>query len=179
MVWSGGGMLGTILSVVVAGPRWVIFWSGGRDLEVLRARVRDEERRGTLPGGMLYILDMLLLSAGLGGDGVLEDRPRWTDLMPLLSKLIFRSGSLFSPLRLSPLGRRFEATDGFREISGRDVLRGSFSKTGFRSSVSARLGSVSSRMSERGRILAQEETLVECPLGSPKLLPTMPPQPRT
>lgn len=133
-----------------------------------------------MPCAMLYILDMLLLSAGLGGDGVLEDLPRWTDLMPLLlSKLALLSGSLFSPLRVSILGRRFEATDGFRERSGREALRGCLSVGGFRSSVSAKLGSVSSRMSDRGRIFAQEETLVEYPLGSPKLLPTMPPQPMT
>jgi hypothetical protein len=148
-------------------------------LEALRARVREEERGGTLPGGMLYILDMLLLSAGLGGDGVLEDRPRWTNLMPLLSRLVFLSGSLFSPQRFPILGRRLEATEGCRERSGRDVLRDCLSGRGLRSRGSARLGSVSSRISDRGRIFVHEETLMECPLSSPKLLPTMPPRPMT
>jgi hypothetical protein len=127
---------------------------------------------------MLYILLMLLLSAGLAGDGDLGDRPRWADLMPLLSMLGLRSGSLFSPLRMSTLGRRLDATEGFRDSSRREVLRKWFSERSFRGIVSAKLGSVSSRMSDRGRILAQEDALVDSPLGSPKLLPTMPPQPK-
>jgi hypothetical protein len=72
---------------------------------------------------MLYILLMLLLSAGLAGDEDLGDRPRWADLMPLLSMLGLRSGSLFSPLRMSMLGRRLDATEGFRDSSRREVLR--------------------------------------------------------
>lgn len=53
--------------------------------EMLRARAFEEERGGTLPGGMLYILDRLC-SPGLGGDGVLEaSRPRVVDLMPFRS----------------------------------------------------------------------------------------------
>jgi hypothetical protein len=77
------------------------------------------------------------------------------------------------------LGRRFEATEGFRERSGRDALGRYFSVIGFRGSGSAKLGSVSSRISDRGRILAQEDALMECPLGSPKSLLTMPPHPPT
>lgn len=126
-----------------------------------------------MPGGMLYILDMLWLSAGLGGDGVLEVRPLWTDRMPLLSWLVLRSGSLFSPLRVSKLGRRLEATDGFRERSGRDALHDGLSERGFGGGGSARLGSVSSRISDKGRILDHEDALPGCPFGSPKSLPTM------
>lgn len=124
---------------------------------------------------MLYILDMLWLSAGLGGEGVLEARPLWIDLMPLLSRLIFRSGSLFSTLRISMLGRRLDATDVFRDKSGRDALREGLSERGFGGSGSARLGSVSSRISDRGRIFDHEDGLTGCPFGSPKSLPTMPP----
>ena len=96
-------------------------------MDELRARVRDDDRGGTLPRGMLYILVMLLLSTGLGGDGVLDGRSRWTDLMPLLSKLVFLSGSLFSTLRVSTLGRRLEATDVICERYCRDELCDSLS----------------------------------------------------
>jgi len=126
---------------------------------------------------MLYTLSKLLLSSGLGGDGDLGDRPRCIDLMPLLSMLVFLSGSLFSALRLSKLGRRFDATEGLRESSRREVLRMWFSERSFRGMVSAKLGSVSSRMSDRGRILAQEDALMDCPLGSLELPPTIPPHP--
>jgi hypothetical protein len=96
---------------------------GWRVREALRARTRDDERGGMLPGGMLYTLEMLK-SAGLGGDGVLlAGRPRCVDLAPLLSMLAFLSGSLFSAIRVSMLGR-LDATDGFRDSSERDVLRG-------------------------------------------------------
>ena len=140
--------------------------------------MRDEERGGTLPGGILYILETLLLSAGLGGDGVLEDRPRYMDLPPLLSILTFLSGSRFSPCRVSVLGRRFDAAECFRVISGRDVLRGRLlSDKSLRGIVSARLGSVSSRISDRGRAFAQEGACKDGALGSPKELPTMPPPP--
>jgi hypothetical protein len=168
-----------VFKTIVAGARCATCWIVARDLEALRARDRDEDRGGTLPGGMLYILDMLLLSARLGGDGDLEDRPRGAVLMPLLSKLVFLSGSLFSTLRVSMLGRRLDATEGFRKRSGRDALCESFSVFAFRASVSAKLGSVSSRMSDKGRIFAQDDALMECPLGSPKLLPTIPPHPMT
>lgn len=101
---------------VVASARWLPcvanFGRCGRVRETLRALVCDDDRGGTLPGGMLYILVML---SGLA------------DLMPLLSMLVLLSGSLFSALRVSVLGRRLDV-------------------------VSARLGSVSSRMSDRGRI---------------------------
>jgi len=66
------------------------------------------------------------------------------------------------------LGRRRDATDTFRETSVREAQ-------GRRAIVSAKLGSVSSRISDRGRVLAHEDA-IECPLGSPTVLPTMPPQ---
>jgi len=173
---GGSGIVGAVRKVV-AGARCVICVGGfcccGRVLEALRARVCDDDRGGTLPGGMLYMLVMLLLSAGLGGDGDLVVRPRFPDRTPLLSMLFFRSGSLFSPLRVSMLGRRLDATDGFRESSAREALRECASDMSFRGIVSAKLGSVSSRMSDRGRILAQEDALMDCPRSSPKLLPTI------
>lgn len=141
-------------------------------------RVRDDDRGGTLPGGTLYILDKLWLSARFGGDGVLKDRPRGTVLMPLPSMLFFLSRPLFSKLRKSLLGR-LDTTEIFREKSGREALRTLLSKSSLRGIVSAKLGSVSSRISDKGRILAQDVTLTECPLDSPKLLLTMPPQPVT
>lgn len=97
---------------------------GCRVREVLGARGREEDRGGTLPAGTLYILHMLTLSAGLDGDGVLEARPLQVDLIPLLSMLFFRSGSMFSPCRLSLLGRRPVAAEGRRDISVREMLRG-------------------------------------------------------
>ena len=146
-----------------------------RDREVLCARGRDDDRGGTLPAGMLYILVMLLLSVGLCGGGDLE-RPRCTDLTPLLSTLFFLSGSTFSPWRVSKLGRRLDAPDGFSVISVREVLRSMLFDRMFRGKVSAKLDSVTSRMSDKGRVLAQEEAM-ECPLGSLRLVPSMPPQP--
>jgi hypothetical protein len=150
-----------VFCVAVAGTRCEMdiggTGGGGRRVrEALRALTRDDERGGMLPGGMLYMLEMLK-SAGLGGDGVLlAGRPRCTDLAPLLSMLAFLSGPLFSASRVSMLGR-LDATEGFRASSERDVLRGRLqSKGGFRDSVSARLGSVSSRMSDRGRVFAHE-----------------------
>lgn len=65
---------------------------------------------------------MLILSAGLGGDGVLEKRPRWVDVMPVLSVLFFLSGS-FSTRRVSLLRRLLDETEAFRDISLREVLR--------------------------------------------------------
>ena len=53
--------------VACKGCLCIVCW----DRDTLWARVRDDDRGGTLAGGMLYTLDMLLLSAGLGGDGVL------------------------------------------------------------------------------------------------------------
>jgi hypothetical protein len=168
-----------VFKIIVAGARCTTCSIVARGLEVLRARDRDDDRGGTLPGGIPYILDMMLLSAGLGGDGVLEVRSRWAFLRPLLSELVFLSGSLLSTLRVSMLGRRLEATEGFRERSGRDTLCERFSIVAFRATVSAKLGSVSSRMSDKGRIFAQDDALMECPLGSPKLLSTIPPHPMT
>lgn len=146
-----------------------------RDRDTLRARVRDDDRGGTLAGGTLYMLDMLLLSAGLGGDGVLKDRPRWIDLISLLSKLSFFSGSLFSACRVSRLGRGFDAMECFRTSSVRETLCCMLPQRYFRGMESTRLGSVNSRMSERGRVLAQEDA-TEYALGSPKPLLTMPPE---
>lgn len=106
-----------------------------------------------------------------------EDRPRCADLTPLLSMLVFLSGSLFSASRVSRLGR-LDATDGLRVNSVRDALRGScLSEKNRLGMVSARLGSVSSRISDRGRARAQEVMLVEWPLESPWALATMPPLP--
>jgi hypothetical protein len=72
------GIVGIALSVFVA-VAWVMCMGGiccgCRVREVLGARGRDDDRGGTLPAGMLYMLDMLLLSAGLDGDGDLEVRP--------------------------------------------------------------------------------------------------------
>lgn len=160
---GGCGIIGIVCVAVVAGSRWIVDECGAegacRVREAPGARVRDDERGGTLPGGILYILETLLLSAGLGGDGVLEDRPQQIDLPPLLSMLFFLSGSRFSPCRVSVLGRRFDATEGFRDTSGRDVFRGRLlSERSLRGIVSARLGSVSSRMSDKGRAFAHEGT---------------------
>lgn len=173
-------MEGTVCNEGGAGTRCVMgiggMGGGCRVREALRARAREDERGGTLPGGMLYILQ-LLWSAGLDGDGVLEGRPRCADLPPLLSMLIFLSGSRFSATRVSMLGR-CDAIDGLRDISVRDALHGTwFSENSLCGTVSARLGSVISRMSDRGRFFAQDGTLLEWPLGSPKVLATMPPQP--
>lgn len=146
--------------------------------EALRARLRDDERGGTLPGGMLYMLETLWLSTGLDGDGVLEDRPRYVDLPPLLSMLFFLSGSRFSPHRVSVLGRRFDAADAFRIISGRDVFLGRLlSDRSLCGIVSTRLGSVSSRMSDKGRTFAHEGACKDGARGSPKELLIMPPPP--
>lgn len=70
-------MLGAALCVGVA-VGCMIFIGGicCRVLEVLCARGLDEDRGGTLLAGMLYILVILLSSATLAGDGVLEERPR-------------------------------------------------------------------------------------------------------
>jgi hypothetical protein len=78
-------------------------------------RALEEERGGTLPGGMLYMLEKLL-STGLSGDGVLEVRPRLLDLRPYcsVSWLFFLSGSLFSASLLSMLGRRLDRREGLR-----------------------------------------------------------------
>lgn len=96
------------------------------------------------------------------GDGVLLDgRPRFAHPTLLLSMLVFLPGSLFSASRVSMLGR-LDAIEGFRERSVRDALRGRLlSENSLWGIVSAKLGSVSSRMSERGRVLAQEATLQE------------------
>ena len=94
-------------------------------------------------------------------------------MMPLLSMLFFLAGSMFSACRVSKLGRRLDATDGFSDISVRDVLRGRLLNMTFRGRVSATLDSVTSRMSDRGRGFAHEEA-TECPLGSPRLLLPMP-----
>ena len=169
MVCNVGGT-GTRCKIVIFG-----IGGGGRDREALRARARDDERGGTLPGGMLYILEKLL-SAGLDGDGVrLGGRPRRLDLTSLLSKLIFLSGSLFSA-RLSRLGGFFDRDEGFRERDTREVLRGRlFSTRSLCGIASAKLGSVSSRISDKGRAFAQEGAFAEWPLCSPEVLLTMPP----
>jgi hypothetical protein len=166
LLGGGNGIVGIALSVFVA-VAWVMCMGGiccgCRVREVLGARGREEDRGGTVLAGMLYMLDMLLLSAGLDGDGDLEVRPLWRDLMPLLSMLVFLSGSTFSPCRLSLLGRRLVATEGFRDISVREVLRGKLFVRTFRGKVSAKLDSVTSRMSDKGRGFAQQEAM-ECPL---------------
>ena len=95
------------------------------------------------------------------------------DLMPLLSMLFFLSGSTFSPWRLSLLGRRLAATEGFRDMSVRELLRGKLVVRAFRGRVSAKLDSVTSRMSDNGRGFAHEEAM-ECPLCSPRWLPSVP-----
>jgi hypothetical protein len=148
---------------------------GFRLREALWVRIREDERRGTLPGGMLYILEMLM-----SGDGVLlEGRPRCADLAPLLSMLVFLSGSLFSASRASILGR-LDAMEGLRDRSTREVLRGKLlSEINLCGIVSAKLGSVISRISDRGRAFAHEVALLEFPLGSLKLLATMPPKAAT
>lgn len=166
--------------VVGAGIRGFLNEGGAawacRFREALRTRVREEDRGGTLPGAMLYILETLLLSAGLGGDGVLEDLPRYIDLPPLLSVLVFLPGSRFSPCHVSVLGRRLDAADAFCVTSGRDVLRGRLlSECNRRGTVSARLGSVSSRMSDKGRTFAHAGACREGALGSLEELPTIPP----
>lgn len=162
--------------------RWVFADDGKaagafRVWEALRARVREDDRGGTLPGGMLYTLETLWLSIGLGGDGDLEDRPRYIDLPPLLSVLGFLSISRVSPCRVSMLGRHLDAAEGLRDTSSRDVLRGMLplSVRSLRGMVSARLGSVSSRMSDKGRVFAHEGACREGALCSPNELPTMPP----
>lgn len=72
------------------------------------------------------------------------------------------------------LGRRLDVADGFRD---KGVLRAAaWSERSLCGIVSAKLGSVSSRMSDNGRTFAQEETLAEEALDSPNELPTMPPQ---
>ena len=77
----GNRIIGIASSVVVAVG--CVICIGGiccccccRVRDELCARGRDDDRGGTLPGGTLYMLDMLLLSPGLFGDGVREDRPR-------------------------------------------------------------------------------------------------------
>lgn len=176
LLGGGNGIVGMALSVFVA-VAWVMciggICCGCRVREVLGARGREDDRGGTVPAGMLYMLDMLWLSAGLDGDGDLDVRPLWMDLMPLLSMLFFLSGSTFSPYRLSLLGRRLVATEGFRDISVREVLRGKLFVRAFRGRVSAKLDSVTSRMSDKGLGFAHEEA-VECPLCSPRWMLSMP-----
>jgi len=124
---------------------------------------------------MLYTLEMLK-SAGLAGDGVLlEARPRCVDLIPLLSMLVFLSASLFSRHQVSRLGR-LDTTDGLLVNSVcEDAIGGRlFSERSFFGIVSMRLGSVSSRMSDSGRVLAQEVMLLEWPLDSPNVVLTIP-----
>jgi hypothetical protein len=122
---------------------------------------------------MLNMLEKLL-SSGLFGDGVrLEVRPRFADLRPYrsVSWLFFLSGSLFSPYRLSMLGLR--RPDGLRD---KELLRAAESERSLGGIVSAKLGSVISRMSESERILGQGEALTESALGSERvLLLSMPP----
>jgi hypothetical protein len=139
--------------------------------------VREDDRGGTLPGGMLYILETLWLSIGLGGDGDLDDCLRYIDLPPLLSMLVFLSTSRVSPHRVSMLGRHLDAAEGLRDTSGRDVLRGILPLLvrSLRGMVSARLDSVSSRMSDKGRVFAHEGACREGALCSPNELLTMPP----
>lgn len=75
--------------------------------------------------------------------------------------LVFLSGSRFSASRESRLGR-LDAADGFRVSSVRDILRGScFSERSLLGIVSAKLGSVISRMSDNGRVLAQDDMFAE------------------
>lgn len=65
--------------------------------------------------------------------------------------------------------------DGFRVSSVRDALLIScLSESNLFGIVSAKLGSVISRMSDKGRVLAQDVMLVELPRGSAWALPTMP-----
>lgn len=55
------------------------------------------------------------------------------------------------------LGRRFDTAEGLRDTSGRDALRGRLlSERSLRGMVSAKLGSVSSRMSDRGRAFVHD-----------------------
>ena len=55
-----------------------------------------------------------------------------------------------------------DAADGFRVSSVRDALRGScFSQRNLLGIVSAKLGSVISRMSDNGRVLAQDDMFAE------------------
>ena len=68
---------------------------------------------------------------------------------------------------MSLLGRRRDAQDGFSDMSVREVLRGRAVIMMLRGKVSAKLDSVTSRMSDKGLGFAQEEA-IECPLGSPR-----------
>lgn len=144
------------------GAREVVM-GGGRVREALCVRMREDERGGTLVGGILYMLEMLM-----SGDGVLLGGcPRCASRGALLSVLSFLSGSLFSASRASMLGR-LDAMDGLRDKSVRERLRGMLpSESSLCGIVSAKLGSVSSRMSDRGRGLAHDATLLESALGSP------------
>lgn len=70
-----------------AGARWVMWRGvGGTGFRVFDAlRALEDERGGTLPWGMLNILEKLL-SSGLFGDGVLlVVLPRFADLRPYRS----------------------------------------------------------------------------------------------
>lgn len=88
--------------------------------------------------------------------------------------LVFLSGSLFSVNRVSRLGR-LDATDGLRVRSFRDALRGScLPERSLLGTVSARLGSVISWMSDNGRVFAQDVKFISWPLKSPLPPPTMP-----
>jgi hypothetical protein len=91
-----------------------------------------------------------VLSAGLGGDGVAESRPL---LSEILFSVSFLPGPLFSAKWLSKLGRRLEATERFRES---ESLQAVFSGGSLRGATSTRLGSVSSRISDNGRVLVAQ-----------------------
>lgn len=77
---------------------------------------------------------------------------------------------------MSVLGRRLDAADGLRDTSGREVLRVKLlSDRSLRGIVSARLGSVSSRISDKGRDFIHDGACRDGALVSPKELSTMPP----
>lgn len=91
-----------------------------------------------------------VLPAGLGDDEVAESRPL---LSEILFSVSFLPGPLFSAKWLSTLGRRLEATGRFRESEG---LQAVFSGGSLRGVTSTKLGSVSPRISDNGRVLVAQ-----------------------
>lgn len=139
-----------------------------RGWDAPHARTRDDERGGIVAGGILYILVMLLSSTALGGVGDPGSCSRCRDAISLYSTLFVLSCSQVSVTRASTIGRGFEVADCLRDRSGRGKGWKVASERSFFGIVSAKLGSVSSRISDNGRILAHDVAQMDCPRGSPK-----------
>ena len=124
--------------------------SGTPDRELLPCwRRREEDRGGTFPGGMLYILER--------SPGVLGEVSG--DCLPLPS---FRNDGRFSRAAVT---ESLRAKETFLVCDAEDFLLRALLTDGFLLVRSIKLGSVSSRMSESGRVAVDHGGMPEVDHG--------------